>query len=211
MEKQFVQIQLGLFFKNNFDVEPENASLAIKEQFVGTNMTTQVLGVPVGAPAEIPRVIANSELVNINLSKNRIDFFSKQENFVQDNFEKFFNLIEKLSVSIGRVGVVVTYFKETDISELKAIFNQEKITGLKPSEITTRFSEQAVISKVVANNSQMYVFSSVTDSENRNKTGIIITRDINSLAEEMTKNEFSRDSLIGFVEAAIIESKKTLI
>src|SRR3989338_6975625 len=118
-KKQFIQIQIALFFKSDFLGMPENASLAIKEQF-GNDMTTQILGIPANAPSEIPRVTANSSVVNINLAKNRIDFFSKNQEFLTSNLDKIFNIIEKISVEIGRVGVVLTYFKEAEIGELKS-------------------------------------------------------------------------------------------
>src|SRR3989344_6210343 len=116
MEKQFIQIQLGLFFKSDFQSEIENASLAIKKEF-GNDINPQIIGIPSNAPSEIPRLVINSNLVNINLAKNRVDFFSKKENFVQENFEKIFNIINAISVEIGRVGGVVTSFKEIPISE----------------------------------------------------------------------------------------------
>lgn len=212
MEKQFIQIQLALFFKNDFQGMPENASLAIKEQF-GTDITAQVLGVPTNAPSEIPRVIANSELVNINLAKNRIDFFSKQENFIQDNFEKLFAITEKLSVAVGRVGFVVTYFREAKMEEFIKLFNQEQeeIRTLKPKEISFRFNEEGLLENVKINNSQMYTTGFVTDASGVQKNGIIITRDINTRNEDINVNLFTKTLLNKFVSGAVILARKSLI
>ena len=77
-------------------------------------------------------MVVNSNIVNINLSKNRIDFFSTKESFASEHFEKIFNIITNLSVEIGRVGVVLTYFKEADTEEMKKfLINKNIITESK--------------------------------------------------------------------------------
>lgn len=210
MEKQFIQIQLGLFFKNDFQGMSENASLIIKEQF-GSDLNAQIIGIPNSAPSEIPRVVVNSPLVNINLSKNRIDFFSKDKAFITNNKEKIFNIIEKLSVVIGRVGVVLTYFKEADIDEIKSLFEKTKIGDLNPTEITVRFNEKKEIGGIISNNSQLYVSGFANSKEGSRKEGVVITRDINSLQEDISKNEFDKDLLMKFVSDSITEAEKTLI
>lgn len=206
MDKQFIQIQLALFFKNDFQVMPENASLATKEQF-GADITTQILGIPTNAPSEIPRVLANSRLVNINLAKNRIDFFSKNQTFVHDNFEKIWNIVNSLSVEIGRVGVVLTYFKEAGIEEMKKIFDQSKISLLNPKDITFRFNEEIKIGEFKSNNSQMYVSGFADDGRGGKKRGIIITRDINTLQEDKDKNKFDKEILNKFITLAISQAE----
>lgn len=210
MEKQFIQIQLGLFFKNDFQGMPENASLIIKEQF-GNDLSAQIIGIPNNAPSEIPRVVVNSPLVNINLSKNRIDFFSKDKAFITNNQEKIFNIIEKLSVVIGRVGVVLTYFKETDIDGIKSLFDKSKISDLSPTEITVRFNEKMSIGEIASNNSQLYVSGFANDKSGSKKEGVVITRDINSLQEDINKNEFDKQTFSKFVSSATSEAEKTLI
>lgn len=211
MDKQFIQTQLALFFKNDFQGMSENASLAIKEQ-LGSDINTQILGISINAPSEIPRVIANSKLVNINLAKNRIDFFSKNQKFVQDNFEKIWNIVNSLSVEIGRVGVVLTYFKETEtgIEEMKKIFDQSKISLLNPKDITFRFNEEIKIGEFKSNNSQMYVSGFADDGRGGKKRGIIITRDINTLQEDKD-NKFNKINLNNFILGAITEADKILI
>lgn len=210
MEKQFIKIQLALFFKNDFQGMPESASLATKEQF-GADITTQILGIPTNAPSEIPRVLANSNLVNINLAKNRIDFFSKNQSFVKDNFEKIWNIINSLSVEIGRVGIVLTYFKEAEIEEMKKIFDQSKILLLNPKDITFRFNEEIKIGEFKSNNSQMYVYGFADDGRGGKKRGIIVTRDINTLQEDKDKNKFDKTNLNEFILDAITEADKILI
>lgn len=210
MDKQFIQIQLGLFFKNDFQSEVENASLAIKKEF-GSDMNPQIIGIPNNAPSEIPRLVINSNLVNINLAKNRIDFFSKQENFVQDNFRKIFNIINSISVEIGRVGVVVTSFKEIPISEFKKIFDQVKISSTNPKEISVRLNEETNLVNLKINNSQMYATGFIKGDDGVQKTGVIITRDINTLAEDIKNNSFSKEVLNDFILKAISLADKILV
>lgn len=210
MEKQFIQIQLGLFFKNDFQSEVENASLAIKKEF-GSDINPQIIGVPNNAPPEIPRLVINSNLVNINLAKNRIDFFSKKETFVQDNFEKIFNIVSSISVEIGRIGVVVTSFKEIPISEFKKIFDQSKISSVNPKEISVRLNEEADLVNLKINNSQMYATGSIKSADGVQKNGVIITRDINTLAENIKTNSFSKEDLNKFIIEAISLADKILV
>jgi len=205
MEKQFIQIQLALFFKNDFQGILENVSLFIKEQF-GSGMTTQILGIPANAPSGIPRLTANSSLVDINLSKNRIDFFSKSEHFTSDHFEKIFNIINEISVEIGRVGVVLTYFKEAEINELKSIFDQSKLSNLNPKDITVRLNEEITINGVVSNNSQMYVSGFGDDGRGGKKRGII-----NTLQENINTNKFDKETLNKFITDSIVKASESLI
>jgi len=210
MEKQFIQVQLGLFFKNDFQGEVENVSLDIKKEF-GSDITPQIIGIPQNAPSEIPRLVVNSTLVNINLAKNRIDFFSTKENFIKDNFEKVFNLIKNLNVDIGRVGVVITYFKEATIEEFKLIFNSSKIDSLNPKEITVRFNEEITLSGVKVNNSQMYTTEFLKNKEGIDKKGMIINRDINTLAEDTTKNSFNKKEILeNFINEATKKAETIL-
>jgi hypothetical protein len=210
MEKQFIQIQLGLFFKNDFQGMPENASLILKEQF-GSDLSAQIIGIPNNAPSEIPRVVINSPLVSVNFAKNRIDFFSKDKAFITNNHDKIFNVIEKLSIVIGRVGVVFRYFKEANIEEIKSLFDKSKIPSLTPTEIVVRFNEKTKINEVLSNNSQLYESGFANDKNGLKKEGIVITRDINSLQEDINKNEFDKETLKKFVTSATAEAEKTLI
>ncbi len=210
METSFIQLQLGLFFKSDFQGQFENVSLFIKEQF-GNDVTVQIIGIPPNAPSEIPRVFVNSNLVNINVTKNRIDFFSKNILFIEENFEKIFNLINNLSVNIGRVGIVTTSFVEISIDDFKKIFDQAKISTLNPKEITVRFNEEIDLNGFKVNNSQMYTTGFVNDETGTPKTGVVITRDINSLIEDINKNLFTKEKLHTFISGATTMSKNSLI
>jgi hypothetical protein len=209
MEKQFIQMQLALFFATDFQDLIEKASLAIKKEF-GNDMDTQILNIPPNAPSEIPRLILTSGIVNINLAKNRIDFFAKDKLFVTSNFEKINNIIKGLSVKIGRVGLVSTYFCECDINYLKSLFNESRISSLKLKEITVRFNEDITIQKIRCNNAQMFVSGFVTDPAGNKKSGVIMTRDINSLQDELGKNEFN-EILNKFIADALPVAEKFVI
>jgi hypothetical protein len=211
MGKFFIQRQLGLFFKNNFQEKPEKASLLIQEKFNEKPLFSKIIGIPDTAPDELPRITINFPSVNVNLSKNRIDFFSKHEFFKEDDQNKIFDIVQGLAVEIGRIGVVSTYFKETEIEEIKSFFNPSTISGLNPTEITVRFNEKIKINNISSNNSQLYTFGTIKEGNNSEKNGIIITRDINSLREDIGKNNFDKDSFKEFVIEAIKKSNETLV
>ena len=156
-------------------------------------------------------MVVTSNIVNINLSKNRIDFFSKNQEFLTTNLDKMFNIIEKISVTIGRVGIVFTYFKEGEIKEIKSIFDQSKIDNLDPKEITVRFDEKKEIAGIMSNSSQKYVSGFANDEVGVKKRGIIITRDINTLQEDINKNSFNKETLNKFIIDSIFEADKILI
>lgn len=210
MEKQFIQIQLALFFVTDFQEVIEKASLIIKEEF-GGDMDTQILSIPSSAPSEIPRLILTSKIVNINLAKNRIDFFSKDKLFLIDNLSKISNIIKKFSAIIGRVGLVFTYFCECDLDYLKSLLNESKISSLNLKEITVRLNEDTIIQKIKCNNSQTFISGFGTDPNGNKKSGVVITRDINSLQEELGKNKFDKRILSKFINDAKAIADKFII
>lgn len=210
MEKQFIHLQLALFFKNNFTGTIENASLFIKEKF-GSDMGTQILNIPPIAPPEIPRLILTSNKVNINLSKNRIDFFFKEELFLSNNIEAIFDITTRISTSIGRVGFVLTLFKESDLSDLKSLLNNLTIDINNLKEITVKFNKIVRINGIDCNNIHTYVSGSTKDESGISKNGVVITRDINSLTEEINTLTFDKNTLKKFLEEASTLSRETLI
>jgi hypothetical protein len=209
MEKKFVQFQLGLFFQSDFSGQFESISLAIKKQF-GNDLIVQVLGLPVNTPPEIPRLVVNSENLNINLSKNRIDFFSKEELFVANNLEKIFSILLELGVKIGRIGVVKTFFKESTVKEFEKIFNQS-IFSLNFNEVMVRFNEKIIMQSITVNDSHTYSMGSILEETTGKKDGVVITRDMNTLIEDLGKNDFTKEKLLVFVTEALSKENETLI
>ena len=210
MEKQFIQLQLALFFKTDFNGKIEDASLAIKEKF-GSDMGTQILNIPPVAPPEIPRLILTSQAVNVNLSKNRIDFFAKSKTFANDNQVNILSVLEKLKIEVVRVGFVLTFFKESDQGDLKSLLNNSNIESSNLKDITVRLNEEVEIKGFKSNNSQMYVSGSVKDNNGVTKNGVVITRDINSLISDVDKNDFTNEKLKEFLEEALTLAEKSLI
>ena len=195
MEKQFIQIQIALFFKSDFTGPFESVSLKIKELF-GNDLNSQIIGIPNDAPAEIPRVTINSQLVNINFAKNRVDFFSKNQNFFTENVEKIFELLNSFSISIGRVGFVSNYFLESSEKKMKSIFKEDNVQIKNPKDINVRINEVIDIGSFKFNDSQAYATGSVKDTSGNEIKGVILTKDTNSLQEELAKNLFSKEKLI---------------
>jgi len=208
MQKQFIQLQLALFFKNTFEGVIEKASLALKAKF-GADMGTQIINVPPIAPVEIPRLILTSDQVNINLAKNRIDFFTKKKSFASDNIANIFYVLGELGVEVGRIGLVLTFFKESDLVDLKSLLNGNAINLSNTAEITIRLNEKTTIQGINYNNSQMYVSASAKDAAGETKNGVVITRDINSRAED--SNTFSSEALGAFLNEALPLGENTLI
>lgn len=208
MQKQFIQLQLALFFKNTFEGATEKASLALKAKF-GADMGTQIINVPPIAPVEIPRLILTSEQVNINLAKNRIDFFTKKKSFASDNIVNIFYILEELGVEVGRIGLVLTFFKESDLTDLKSLLNGNVVNLSNTAELTIRLNEKTVIQGINYNNSQMYVSASAKDASGETKNGVVITRDINSRSED--SNIFSSEAINAFLGDALPLAEKTLI
>ncbi len=208
MEKEFTQIQLGLFFQTDFTGQFENASLLIKEKF--ENASSQILGIPDGFPSDAPRLIIKSEKVNINLSKNRIDFFSKDKEFISNNIDSIFYIINKLSLKIGRIGIVLNYFQEIKIEDFKDIFTKEKISVIKNlTDVMVRLNEVTEVDGVKVNNSQIYA-SVIRAINGSTQKGFIITRDINTLIEETKINDFTQEKVLTFSKAAIEKTKDVI-
>lgn len=210
MDKQLVNIQFALFFKNDFKGLFEEISLEIKKQF-GSDVNTQILGIPNDMPSDIPRLISKSSLVDINLSKSRIDFFYKNKEFFSQNKTKIFAVVEKLAVEIGRIGVVATYFKEVDVSQIISLLNSSKVNNLKPNEVTIRINDVTEIDGIKTNNSQMYVKGFLSEKDGIKKDGVVITRDINTIADDLSSNNFTDAKAIQFFEAALIKAEETLM
>lgn len=209
MEKQFIQIQIALFFKSDFTGPFESVSLKIKEIF-GNDLNSQIIGIPNNAPAEIPRVTVNSPLVNINFAKNRVDFFSKNQNFFAENADQIFDLLHNLSVHIGRIGVVTTHFKSMEINNLKEIFNQEKISSIKPTEISIRFNQQELLDSFTVNNSQACAVGTSKTPPGEITNGIILTRDINTRLEDLGINNFTKETAIPFIKNIIFKTEESV-
>ncbi len=210
MEKQFIQLQLALFFKADFSGKIEDASLAIKKKF-GSDMGTQILNVPSVVSSEIPRLILTSKEVDINFSKNRIDFFAKSKSFANNNVQNIFDIFNELKIEIVRVGFVLTFFKESDLSDIKSLLNNTKTDLIDLKDITVRLNKEEDVKGLKFNNSQMYVSGSVKDNDGSSKNGVIITRDINSLVGDVDKNNFTKEKLENFLEKALELAEISLI
>lgn len=207
--RQFIQIQLSLFFSENFSEQVEKISLKIKDVF-GVDLNPQILGIPDNAPSEIPRIVVNSTLLNISLAKNRLDIFSPNENFLQDSFEKIVEIIESSKVKINRIGHVTTFFKEDAFEDLFELFDRSKFDEkFLPKEINLRFNEEKEFSIGKINNSQTYEVGSMIGKDGEIKEGVLITRDINTLIG--SKNSYNYNEIEKFISEAETIKFDTLI
>lgn len=213
VKKEFVKVQVSLFFKDYFGGSYEEVSLDIKKQF-GSDSISQILGLPEDVPSDLPRLIVNkSGFMSINLSKSRIDLFSEERDFFIKNKEKILPILNKLSVEIQRVGVVCTYFKELDIDSIKLLLDSSKFSSMEFSEINLRLNDIIDFNTFRVNNIQHYVSGFVTDKDKNKKNGVIITRDINNVVnvEKSNIKIFSEKDIFDFVEFALKKSEESLL
>lgn len=213
INKELLQNQIALFFKNDFQGLFEKVSLSIKTALNDQNAGVQILNLPLTAPSEIPRLILNfkSNNININFSKNRVDIFFENYTSQKEDIEKIIKvIINELEIDIGRIGFVSNYFFTGDIQDLKSFFVPEKITIINPTEITLRINTQSTIDGHTCNNSQN-IQNGIVAKGAIKKNGIIVMRDINTLPSEIKEKSFDFSKANSFIIKADIEAQTMII
>ena len=217
MRKEIIQIQLqlALFFQSDFVGNFENFSLKLKTK-LGESKITQHIPVPVDAPSEIPRLVLGYEKFNINVSKNRLDLFSKDFELIKTIVSDVSDvLLDKLSLSVGRIGFVKNYFIDGTIEDLKKLLPEEKIRRLNLKEINIRINNRKQIEKYECNNienlSNRYIVKKEIDGNEVKRAGIIILRDINTLAEKLNENRFNKEEVNKLINVFNKESNNFII
>jgi len=215
MEKEIIQIQLALFFQSDFTGSFEDFSQKLKDKF-NESKITQYMPIPTDAPSEIPRLVLGYEKFNINVSKNRLDLFSKDFELIKTIVSDISNvLLNTLSLSVGRIGFVKSYFIDGTIENLKKLFIEEKIKKLDLKEVNIRFNEKKNIENYDCNNienlSNGYMTKKQLDGSDEKKSGIIVTRDINTIAEKIKETKFSKEQINKLIDAFSKESDKFIV
>lgn len=181
MNKELLQTQIAFFFKKEFNAF-EALALEIKKQL--GEAESQYLPVPTDAPVQIPRLIINYGTFNINVFKNRVDLFF-QENYEQEKLEKVLNVLSNiLGLPIGRIGFVKTFFIQSDIETIKKLLPNEKMTGLNIKEVNLRINVLRTIGGFECNSIEKIDPGNVTKNTGSIKSGLIILKDCNTLAEQ---------------------------
>ncbi len=213
MKKEIIQIQFAWFFSNEYFGNFEEISLKLKN-ILGESKQTQILPLPNEAPSEIPRLILIYENFNINFSKNRADLFLKDIVIAKDIIPKINNLLNVISLLAGRIGFVKSFFLEGNVSTLKKLLSKSKIETLV-KEISIRINKEKIIEGYKCNNTENISNGSVIkkekDGSDVKKEGIIVIRDINTLAEEIKNNKFDTEIINKIVDSFNIESDNFIL
>ena len=188
MEKEIIQIQIALFFANDFTGKYEDLSLNIKNK-IGESSATMQLPIPIDSPSDIPRLTLNYENFNINIAKNRIDFFTNNFTINKSKISDIAEVIlEKNLLKIGRLGFVKHFFVNNNFEYLKLLLPATKIANLNLKEAGIKINSIKLINNFNCNNIENWANSKIKTKENIEKEGLIIIRDINTLSEEIENN-----------------------
>jgi hypothetical protein len=194
--KKILQIQTALFFKEDFSKSFEELSLKIKSKIAGEPITTQ-LPVPPNTPSEVPRLMLNyTGKIAINVAKNRIDFFYSDFSNEKSTVIEIFKAISELGLKIGRVGFVKSIFlDDKKIEDIKNYLTEEKSSKLSElREISIRVNTSKKIGQFECNNIQNTSNGKI-NSNGIIEDGVLVIRDINTMAENISANELTLEEL----------------
>lgn len=194
--RKILQIQTAFFFKEDFSKSFEELSLKIKTKMIGEPVTTQ-LPIPPNAPPEVPRLMLNYEgRMAINVAKNRIDFFYSDFSNEKNNVIEIVQAISELGLKIGRVGFVKNIFlDDNNIDDIKKYLTEEKSNKLSNlKEISIRVNTSKKVGEFECNNIQNIANGKI-NSNGTIEDGVLIIRDINTKAEDLSVNELTSEKL----------------
>jgi len=182
---ELIQTQVAFFFKQDFKKDFEYFSLALKEIF-GSSNKTLLIPLSNDEPSEIPRLTLNYNGFNINVAKSRLDIFILDKQFLDEVPRLIIDkLFENLSIIIGRLGFIKTFFKPSEISELKRLLNNE-LQQKEFREINIRLSERIKCLGYDCNSIEKIDFGTAQKTIKgvpHNVEGQVIQRDINTANE----------------------------
>jgi hypothetical protein len=223
METKIKKIQTAIFTKNfNISNDLDRANLlteinkSVKHVFNG--VPTQ-LPIPNDAPPEIPRFILKSidENFSCNIALSRIDILynvpvnyseSKDELFEtqKKNTEVIFDfLLNKNIIIINRIGFIAVTEK-TLISEEKDSINYLRSEFIKndkfssPKELLFRYNQEE--------NSDNFDMNNLITISAKIGSSINLQTDINTIAEKMDENNFTKNNFGEIIDYAILKTKK---
>lgn len=215
MNKEIIQIQIAWFFSGVYMGSFEDFSLKLKNK-LGESKITQHLPIPSDAPGEIPRLILSYPTFNLNVAKNRLDLFLKDIKSTKSVISSINDVILKeFSLSVGRVGFVKNSFIDGNIENLKKLLKGEKIEKLDLKETSIRINERKRVADYDCNNienlSTGFIVRKEADGREVKREGIIITRDINTLAKVLNEDKFTEEIINKLIDAFDEESDKLII
>ena len=196
IKMKLLSIQMAIFSEENIN-RPDLLFNEVNEKMGGiVNGMPTIINLPPDVPADIPVVQArsNSGLVNVNVSRSRIDLII---NFVYEHesapFETYNTQKEVIksfykgvlsSITANRIGFVLTLF-EPQVNGAKSVF--EKYFSEKYStkfvEASMRVNKQNMRKSVVYNNLRTVETTTLTVG-NENIGGVLFQYDINNVLEQ---------------------------
>jgi hypothetical protein len=189
-----IKVQLALFFKNTLDRPDEEYMNLNKEMNNLFNNTPTIIPVPDDAPKDIPVVQLSSKEkgYRANISRKRADLFfdpnkndkndknideiMKDFNIKVDNFIDFFVNICR----INRMGFVVDniFISKDSVKKINKRYLKEDLSD--SLELKLRFNRRNKINQFNYNN--ITDISNVkVNIDNKEKTGILIHKDLNNV------------------------------
>lgn len=183
-----------------------------KKIFDGDIMT---LPVPLDAPLDIPRLIMSSQdnKFKLEISPSRINIFRytrspEDEVYILGLVEQAENITKAyLAITNAKVGrmavVVVRYFEEARPGiELSSHFCRDKWLDKQPLNRPENFEIHAhkryVLSEHQVNSWVRCKTGKLSMPNQDQKKVILVEQDINTLAEDMDKKEYSMNDIVGF-------------
>jgi len=212
-ENTIVNTQFALFFDTPLD-RPDLLWTSINEKFEGIFNVPIIMPVPNEPPLHnVPVVqMTSGKNININIARSRIDLYiagSGQQEFkdiktsLQSNLSK---LVQSLSedMKFSRIGFVCRFFveeKNQDAVIANALReNPTTIQGGNIFEIYLRFVTRNTLLDFEVNNFTIIEKISGLIAGEREKSGILITRDFNTVPE--IKYDFDSTKINSFIDEA---------
>lgn len=210
---EILNTQLALFFKTDFTGAFENVSVKLKNK-LGESNVTQLLPIPKDAPSEIPRLMLNYNKYNINVSKNRADIFTKDwascYPAIKDIIETF---IDEINIPVNRIGYIRTYFEDKSLDDLVQIIRSEKISQQRLKELKLMLNVPVELMHFKCNNIEgleyVTVIKTNSNGVEESVNGIIVNRDINTVAEE--NYAFNNNNVYSLIDLMVACAAKNII
>lgn len=208
-----IQIQIALFFLQDYKNNYESFSLFLKNQF-GESLQTLQLPISDQEPSEIPRLTLTYSNFNINVAKNRLDIFINI-NPTTDTIgitNTIFSIdYNSLGIEFKRLGVISTFFEEGNSSEIKNLLNPI-FHSKNLSEINIRVNEKTTIRNLLCNNIEQIGLGNAQKNNGTTQqeiVGLVVQRDINSPIERINKIE--QQELKSLFEEFFVLSKNRIL
>lgn len=198
MEKELIQTQIAFFLKKEFSAF-ESFALEIKKLLGETN--SQYLPLPTDAPVQFPRLIINYPDLTIQVFKNRVDLIF-QIDYAPEKLEKVMIVLSNvLGLPIGRIGFVKTFFIQNNIESIKTLLPTEKIKDVNLKEVNLRINVVRTINGFECNSIEKIDPGNVTPKTGSIKSGLIISKDCNTIAESLLPDSLDIPALKNLIDA----------